>query len=369
MRSATKGKSGNENKEDASEDSMKFLVSGGGTGGHFFPAIALIECMLKKGLEVEFIGSERGIEYRFRNSIPCDAKFLKSKPFVGQGFIEKVKALYYALFESARINAKEIHAGVVFGGYASLPLGFALTAKRKPLYLHEQNSVPSLTNTLLSKFSKKVFITFEYSRKYFKGEKVIKTGLPVRRELLKGVPDKEYLKESFGFYKDLPVLLVIGGSQGATFLNDLALSIFSDLGIQGIHITGEKDKERTESYYKEKKLPVKVFAFSDRMDLIYGSCDIALSRAGASTITELSIFGIPALFIPYPFSARNHQFYNAKEIEQIGGGILITQKEASSQKVVKALERLLSERESFSKGIKRFANPNACEEILKHILS
>ncbi len=348
---------------------MKFFVSGGGTGGHFFPALALIECMLERGLNVEFVGSLRGIEYRFKDSIPCKAHFLKSHPFIGKGPLEKAKAVYYALTEGLKLLRHTSHVkGVVFGGYASLPLGFALSLRRKGLYLHEQNSVPSTTNMLLSKFSEKVFITFEHSKRFFPEDKVIKTGLPVRKRLLQNFI-KEDIKESFGFDKDKPVLLVMGGSQGASFLNQLATEIFSSLPLQGIHITGERDKDKVESFYKERKLPVKVFAFSEDMSHIYGASDLAISRAGASSITELSLFGIPSLFIPFPFSARDHQFYNAKEIEDLGGGLVIKQEDATLQRVINGIELMLSQKDNFSRNIKRFANPYACQDILRLLVA
>ena len=349
---------------------MKFYVSGGGTGGHFFPALALIECMLERGLDVEFVGSKRGIENRLKSSIPCRSTFVESYPFVGKGVKDKIKAVLYSLLESFRLTRyiKTAQGGIVFGGYASLPLGMALILKRKPLYLHEQNSIPSSTNTLFSKFATKVFITFEHSRRFFPKEKVIKTGLPVRKRLLKSHLDKTQVKESFGFDPTKPVLLIIGGSQGAEFLNRLALDVFSHLHLQGIHLTGEKDKEFVSDFYRDKKLPVKVFEFSDKMEYIYTACDVAISRAGASTITELSIFGIPAVFVPFPFSARDHQYYNAKEIEQMGGGIVLRQEHANLERITKALEHILTNIEDFSKNIKKFANPSACEDILKHII-
>lgn len=349
---------------------MKFYVSGGGTGGHFFPALALLECMWEKGLDVEFVGSQRGIESKLKSSIPCKATFVESYPFVRRSVKEKLKAIVYSLFESLKLTRyiKTAQGGIVFGGYASLPLGMALIMKRKPLYLHEQNSVPSTTNALLSRFATKVFITFEHSRHFLPQEKVVKTGIPVRKRLLRSHLNKKHVKESFDFDPTKPVILIIGGSQGAEFLNRLALDVFSHFHLQGIHLTGEKDKEFVSGFYRDKNLPVKVFDFSNEMEYIYTACDVAISRAGASTITELSLFGIPAVFVPFPFSTKDHQFYNAKEIEQMGGGIVLRQEHANLERIIKALEHILTNREDFSKNIKMFANPNACEDILRHII-
>ncbi len=348
---------------------MKFFVSGGGTGGHFFPALALIDCMLKRNMEVLFIGSKRGIEYRMRGQIPCPSMFLDMNPFVGVSLFKKAKALLSLTVGTLKLIGNVGEAiGVAFGGYVSLPVGLALSIRGKSLYLHEQNSVPSLTNTLLSKFSKKTFITFEYSRKFFPKEKVVKTGLPVREDVLKHLTmSKEEARESLGLERENTTVLVVGGSQGAKFLNDLAMEFFHCFPAQGIHITGNRDYERVGNFYAEKKLPVKVLPFCHQMGIIYRACDVSISRAGAGTITELSLFGVPSLFIPYPFSARDHQFYNAKEIEELGGGIVIRQEEASLESVIRAVEHIMTEWKVFSKNIRSFHNPSACEQIIKEI--
>lgn len=349
---------------------MKVLVSGGGTGGHFFPAVALTECLLERGIQTVYVGSERGIEARLKESISVRSLFVPSYPFMGKSLKERLYAVWKNLYSGFRLS-KEVgkeDKGVVFGGYASLPLGIACLLKRAPLYLHEQNSVPSKTNRLLSRFSKRIFITFEFSKRYFPEEKVLKTGLPVRKSLLEGLKiDRKTALERLGL-EDRITLLVVGGSQGALFLNQIAVDIFLKTGWQGIHITGERDYQRLKEFYRERGLKVLVLPFSSQMELLYRASTLALSRAGAGTITELSLYGIPALFVPYPYAVADHQFYNAKEIEEIGGGLLLRQEEASPEKVLTFLERILSDREKHSKNIKTFANPLACNQIAEYIL-
>ncbi len=348
---------------------MKILVSGGGTGGHFFPALALLEFLTEKGIKVKFIGSQRGIEYKLRERIPVESLFLPSHPFMGRSLKDKIKAVVKNLKSAIEI-AKFIKGedkAIVFGGYASLPLGVASFLKGIPLYVHEQNSIPSQSNKLMSKFAKRIFITFEYSKRFFPAHKTIKTGLPVRKSLLEGrsISKEEALKK-LGL-ENLPTLLVMGGSQGASFLNEIAKEIFSKTGWQGIHITGERDYEKVKNLYEEKKLKVLAFAFSHDMHLIYKASTIALTRAGASSITELSLYGIPSLFIPFPYAIYDHQFYNAKEIEELGGGITLRQEEASLEKVIANLERLLSDLEAYSSNISTFSNPVACNSITEYI--
>ncbi|MFN3813133.1 MAG: undecaprenyldiphospho-muramoylpentapeptide beta-N-acetylglucosaminyltransferase [Aquificaceae bacterium] len=351
---------------------MKFFISGGGTGGHFFPALALIDCMMEKNMDVWFVGSKRGIEYGIKGQIPCPSMFLDVHPFVGMSLFKKARAILSLSVGTLKLigNVKGAVGGVAFGGYASLSVGLALSIRGKRLYLHEQNSIPSFTNILLSKFSKKVFITFEHSRKFFPKEKVVKTGLQVRKDVLKHLSlSKEEARERLGLEGNNTTVLVMGGSQGAKFLNDLAMEFFQHFPVQGIHITGNKDYARVESYYAEKNLPVRVLPFTHQMGIVYRACDISISRAGAGTITELSLFGVPSLLIPYPFSARDHQFYNAKEIEELGGGRVMVQEEVSLEKVIKTVEYIMTEWGAFSKNIKTFYNPYACEKIIKEVLS
>ena len=349
---------------------VKFFVSGGGTGGHFFPSLALLEEMLEMGINAVFVGSKRGIEYKMQEFIKTEKIFLQVYPFVGRGALEKLKALLAMVKEGLSLSMKMDRASksIVFGGYASLPLGFASIVRGIPLYIHEQNSVPSLTNRTLSKFSKRIFITFEYSRRHFPKEKTIKTGLPVRKTLLESLSlDRSKCRESLGL-EDETTLLVMGGSLGASFLNQLAMDLFSKLRIQGIHITGEKEYEKIKSFYEGKNLKVLVLPFSHNMGLIYRASDVAISRAGASSITELSLFGVPSLFIPFPFSAGDHQYHNALEIYDLGGAVVLRQEEASSEKVLQSLDGLLTDREVYSKNISRFADPNASKEMLKYML-
>ncbi|MCS7196786.1 MAG: undecaprenyldiphospho-muramoylpentapeptide beta-N-acetylglucosaminyltransferase [Aquificaceae bacterium] len=349
---------------------MKVFVSGGGTGGHFFPALALIECLLEKSIPTTFIGSRRGIEQKLKSQIPVEALFLSSHPFMGRGTWEKLVAVLKNLSSTLGLLQKlrGESAGVVFGGYASLPLGLSCILRKKPLYLHEQNSVPSESNRLLSKFAKRVFITFESSRVYFPREKVVKVGLPVRKRLLEGRSlSVSRAREELGLEEGF-TLLVMGGSQGASFLNRLALEVFSQTGWQGIHLTGERDYTSISSYYKERGIKVLTLPFSHSMEVLYRASDIAISRAGASSITELSLFGVPALFIPFPHAVYDHQFYNAKEIEELGGGLILREREADTEKVILFLEKLARDREAFSERIKTFANPVACELMLEYIL-
>lgn len=327
-----------------------FLVSGGGTGGHFFPAVSFLELLKEKNINSFYVGSSYGIEKKLQEDIPSKNIFLDTKGFVGKGYLDKLKSLYlmgksvYFLNK----NIKDDFVGIVFGGYASLPVGLLSILKRKPLFLHEQNSIPSLTNKLLSKKADVCFTTFNYTSKFFKN--AFRVGMPIRKEFL-GFYDKKELQKEFGI--ESPCVLVMGGSQGAKVLNDIAIDFFKKTNFNGIIVTGEKNYEEVSNALKSLKR-VKVFPFFKKMYKLMRACDVAISRAGASTVYEMAVVGLPAVLVPYPYAAYNHQYYNALEIKDLGGAELIEQSKLDYDSLIKALENILNDLESYSKNISSF---------------
>ncbi|HID65680.1 MAG TPA: undecaprenyldiphospho-muramoylpentapeptide beta-N-acetylglucosaminyltransferase [Aquificaceae bacterium] len=340
-------------------------VSGGGTGGHFFPALAFIDYARNKE-KIKFIGAKRGIEYKLKDLIKVDSLFLNVYPFRGLGMKDKLKAVLSFISSQREINRflTEDFKALVFGGYTSLPLGLNAIIKGKKLYVHEQNSIPSRTNRLLSKKAEKVFITFEYTRRYFKS--AIRTGLPLRKEV-KGKVSKEEAKEKLKLNPEKYTLLIFGGSQGALFLNELTVKICDKLPpeIQILLISGESHYEKFKHYEREN---LKIIPFSLKMNIVFSASDFAISRAGASAITELSYYAIPSIFIPFPYAVDDHQFYNAKEIEELGGGIVIRQEKATPEKILRGLENLLNNRDTFSSKFRSFFIEGAEENIYNQLL-
>ncbi len=347
---------------------MKLVVSGGGTGGHFFPALAVLEEAKRKGIETLYVGATRGIENRLRDRIPSETVILDVYPLRGVPLRERVRAVKSFLngFLELRSRLGKDFRSLIFGGYVSVPLGISTVTRGRSLFVHEQNSVPSSANRLFSLVAKKVFITFEYTRRFFKGDHVIRTGLPVRREILEAKISKERAREILGFDPSSPVFLFMGGSQGARFVNSLGVDFAKKTGIQTLIISGERDHNRVKDMVKGLG-GVKVFPFRTDMGVVYSAVDVAVVRAGSSTLTELSIFGIPALMIPYPFAVGDHQYYNAKEIEELGGGFVLRQEEATLEKVIGLVDRIVGDRGRMSERIKSFANPEASRVVLKEI--
>lgn len=348
---------------------MKILVGGGGTGGHFFPALALIEKAQERGIETLYVGAERGIERKLEEEIPGRKVFLRVLPLRGRNVREKVRALVSSVESTAHLFSRT--GGriptAVFGGYCSVPPSIYATLIRSPLFVHEQNSVPSMTNRLFSRFARKVFITFEHTRRFFKGQKVIKTGIPVRESLLRERMEKKSAKEMLGIDPSSTAILFMGGSQGAVFINDLALEFAKREREEVILLSGTRDYQRLKD--AEKDIPnLRVYPFRKDMGYIYSAVDMAVCRAGAGTITELSLFGVPAVFVPYPYSAGDHQVWNAREIESLGGGITLLQEEATAERLNKCINRIMADLKRYSESIKSFAREDSASLILEEIL-
>ena len=347
---------------------MKLVVAGGGTGGHFFPALAILMEARERKVDTFFVGSLRGIERSMEGEIPGEKAFLELYPFRRVS----IKERWYAL-KSYWKSAKEINsrlrgpfASILLGGYVSVPTGITSAVKRQPLFIHEQNSVPSMTNRSFSLIAKKVFITFEHTKRYFRGRHVVKTGLPVRKDILDVKISKENARSLLGF-EGSPVVLFMGGSQGAKFLNTLALDFAKKTGANTLLLSGIKDYERV------KKLGdgienLKIFPFRTDMANIYSATDVAVCRAGAGTLTELSLFGVPAVMIPFPYAAGDHQMWNALEIENLGGGITVPQEEATTESVISAVDRIIKSHGDYSSSVSNFAVKEASSRVLDEIL-
>jgi len=344
----------------------KIAISGGGTGGHFFPALALMEKCSEEGTSFIYIGNIKGIEYRLREHIGGETLFLPMEGYAGKGALEKLKALFLLIKNSLTLygSLDNIDASIIFGGYTGIPLGISSLLKGIPLFIHEQNSVPGLANRKLEKFTRCIFYTFEYTERFLKNPCAIRTGMPLRKALREGINIKrEEALEKLNM-EDKPTLLFMGGSQGAMYINRLAVEVMKRLkGFQAILITGKKNYEDVRKTVEGVIDNIKLIPFYENMPVIYKASHITVARAGAGTIAELSYYGLPALFIPYPYASGDHQFYNAKEIEEKNGGTVIRQEEADVNTVIKKVEKLMSDRNSFSTAIRK-AMPHNAENMI-----
>ncbi|ACO03278.1 MAG TPA: undecaprenyldiphospho-muramoylpentapeptide beta-N-acetylglucosaminyltransferase [Persephonella sp.] len=342
----------------------KVFIAGGGTGGHFYPAVSVAEKLKENGYSVYYFGTENGIEGK--KKFPAEKVFLydikgvRGRSFKGK-IVSSLKLLKTALSIRSIIKREDPEFVITFGGYASLPLGLSALLTGKDLYIHEQNSVPSYTNLLLSKFAKKVFITFDHSRRYFPAEKTVLTGFPLRKDIIEDKElGKERARDILGVDSERKTVLVFGGSQGAKKLTETALKVAGRMkDVQFIIIAG---KGYTDTSNNEN---VKIYRYYDRMGVLYSAADLVVSRAGAGSVWEIVYYGKPAIFVPYPYAASDHQFYNVRWLEEKGEAEIIRDDQLDDELLYKKIREYLDKNSQGN--IKKYSIIDTAEKILKEI--
>jgi len=353
----------------------KFIISGGGTGGHIYPAVAIANELKKKYPDAEFlfVGAKDRMEMEKVPEAGYEIKGLwisglqRSLTFKNLIFPFK---LISSLLASKKILKKfKPDVAIGTGGYASAPLLKVASNKGIPCLIQEQNSHAGITNKWLSNKVKSICVAYEGMEKFFPSEKIKLTGNPVRQDLIDIDSKRE---KGIAFFKLDPnkkTILVIGGSLGAKRINDLidtSLEMFSKLELQVIWQCG---RFYYEIYKNKGSENVQVHAFLNRMDLVYAAADIIISRAGALSVSELCLVGKPVLFIPSPNVAEDHQTKNALSISKKKAALLITESELD-EKFEAELSNLISSEEKqieLSRNIKSLGKPNATKEIVAEI--
>lgn len=358
---------------------MKFLISGGGTGGHVYPGIAVAEELkrLKPEDEVVFVGSGRGLEA----TVVPQAGF-RLRTILTRGFPRRVwwkwpgailanlvgvpQAIWIVLTERP-----DVVLGT--GGYVSAPIGIAAFLLRKPLILQEQNSIPGISNRLFARIADEVHLSFVEARSYFKRRDNLKvTGNPVRRYILSG--DRASSRAEFGLEPGKPTVFVFGGSRGAHRINEAALDAMRRLkgrvDVQFILQTGRDDFEWAKGTVDSEKLPAKVVPFLQRIHLAYAAADLVVCRSGAMTLAEIAVCGTPAILVPYPYAAHDHQSVNASNLVDRGAAAMILDRELSGERLAKEIAHLLADRQALSRmsaHARTFARPDAAERLAKSL--
>ncbi|WP_457743720.1 undecaprenyldiphospho-muramoylpentapeptide beta-N-acetylglucosaminyltransferase [Sulfurimonas sp.] len=287
---------------------MKLCITGGGTGGHLMVAEALAEAAVSEGYEVIFIGSTSGQDRKYfqENSPFSNVYFLKTTGVVNQKGVKKLLALWrvFRAFLQARKILKKHHIQATYsvGGFSAAPAAFAtLTLYKTSLFIHEQNAAEGKLNSILKKYAKSFVSAYD------------------KNSPISGYPVKEIFYNNARVRDTLKTIIFLGGSHGAKAINDLALSValkLQKMNIKIIHQAGEFDFDRVKQEYKDMNVDVELYAFTQELPLLITKADMAVSRSGASTLWELTANGCPALFIPYPYAAGDHQYYNAEFIVQ-----------------------------------------------------
>jgi UDP-N-acetylglucosamine--N-acetylmuramyl-(pentapeptide) pyrophosphoryl-undecaprenol N-acetylglucosamine transferase len=318
----------------------KIIITGGGTGGHVFPALAMAEELRRRGFEILYVGSSTGMEAKLVPAKGFAFFPVRSGAVKNQSLFKILKTLWSVLLSvgwAVRFLRKEKPGAVLgVGGYVSVPTCFAAFLLRIPLYLQEQNVSVGIANRFLGKLSQKIFLGFPQAIAYFPKHKCLVTGNPIR---------EEFFKSDFPpFDPSRRCLLVFGGSQGARVINDAIVDLLPRLtetfrGLTILHQTGEKDFERVKAAYQKVAGKHQVYAFITDMVSVYGASSLVLSRSGALTVSEIIQVGRPALFVPYPRRGQNDQTANAYWLKEEGVAEVVEQGEQFTERLWTVLAR------------------------------
>lgn len=319
---------------------MHLMIAGGGTGGHLFPGVAVAEEFLAQnpGARVTFVGTQRGIEARVIPALGFDLELVDVQALKGGGPLKKLASLANLPKSGlkARRLLKRLQPDVVVsvGGYAAGPVTLMAAQMGIPTALMEQNSYPGMTNRLLGRFVDHAFLTFPQSDQFFEKTETSVPGNPVRQELIEQARRFTYSAPG----PDGPFhILIIGGSGGAGSFNESIPMWLRDMGdlterLVVTHQAGRGRREEVLPGYQDFLGQVEVVEFIDDMAAAYSACDLLICRAGASTIAEVLVLGIPALYIPFPLAADDHQRANALSVVEAGAGVMIDDQEIDSHR-------------------------------------
>lgn len=361
---------------------MRVLLAGGGTGGHIYPALAVAEGLQKaySDLEILYVGTKKGLENTIvpKSGLPFATITVEGLPrklspaFLRAGF----KAMEGG-FEALRI-VRQFKPDLVIGtgGYVCGPVVMAAKICHIPTVIHEQNAFPGLTNKLLSRIADLVLVNFEDAKQYFADEeKVVKTGLPIRPEVLETTKDEGL--SFLGLSDQKQTLLVSGGSRGAKSINKAMAAAYPKLlqydNLQIIHLTGTLDYQETLQDMRaggivaEEWPQIVIKPYLHKMEYALAAADFCVGRAGATYLAEITTCGLPAVLIPYPFASENHQMYNAKSLADLGAAVMIKDKDLSGETLYQALRPLIEDtnyRMTMAKQSSLAGNKDALNKII-----
>jgi len=354
---------------------LRFILSGGGTGGHIYPAVAIANELKRRHPDAKFlfVGAKDRMEME---KVPKAGYEIEGLWITGLQRKLTLKNLMFpfklisSLFKAGKIVSRfKPDAVVGTGGFASGPMLRVASGKKIPCLLQEQNSYAGITNKLLKNRVAKICVAYDGMERFFPADKIIKTGNPVRGDLVEMKNDRNEAITFFGLDSKQPVLLILGGSLGARRVNQLIeskLAYFKNLGIQLIWQCGKLYKTTYEKYNSDT---VKVYDFLNRMDYTYAAADMIISRAGAGSVSELCIVGKPAIFIPSPNVAEDHQTKNAEALVQEHAALMLKESELDErfETVFSGLFRSAQIQRELAVNIKKLAMPNATKDIVDEI--
>ena len=359
---------------------LRIIISGGGTGGHIFPAVSIANAIKAKrpDAKILFIGAKGRMEMQ---RVPAAGYEIKGLPICGfdRKHLLKNFAVLFRIWKSQRMAKKIIKdfkpmAAVGVGGYASGPTLNVCASKGIPCLIQEQNSYAGVTNKLLAKKAQKICVAYEGMERFFPADKIIMTGNPVRQNVLSTTLTKEEARKLFGLDPEKKTILLVGGSLGARTINESVLQnldIIEKSGVQFIWQTGKYYHESIVNQLKDKDLPMlKVTDFISDMGAAYQAADLVISRAGASSISEFCLIGKPVILVPSPNVAEDHQTKNAMALVNKDSAIYVKDADAPAVLIKKAVGIVEDAQKlaSMSENIKKLGLKNSADVIADEVI-
>lgn len=349
----------------------RVVIVAGGTGGHLFPGIAAAKEFESRQVEVAFLTTPKAVTGEILTRYGLAWEAVASRALKGEGFVSRLRT-YTGLpgyIREARARLKELKPDLVLGmgGYAAGPVGAAAWSLGLPLAIHEQNSVPGVTNRWLARLASRIFLSFPDPAGHFPKDKAVWTGNPIREEFFVSPP----LRPDTPF-----TVLIMGGSQGAHHLNVEVLAALPRLaalrdGLRFLHLTGDADYDLVAEGYRDAGFAAEVAAFNPDVASLMARAHFLVCRSGASTLAELTARGRAAILVPYPFAANNHQEMNARFLESAGAAQVILNKDFTGGIFAAKIEQLMGDPETLSHmeaASRSLAKPQAAREIVQGCL-
>jgi UDP-N-acetylglucosamine--N-acetylmuramyl-(pentapeptide) pyrophosphoryl-undecaprenol N-acetylglucosamine transferase len=354
----------------------RIIVAGGGTGGHLFPGIAVVEELRRRqpDVEVTFVGTDKGIEARVLPARGERLELLEVAPLKGRTAAELMRSLTMLPGAFSRASGlvsrhrPDLVLGV--GGYASGPMLLAAAARGVPTAILEQNAHVGLTNRMLAPLAGRAYVAFEEAAQQIGARRAKLLGNPVRRAFVDAA--RAAMIDPDGFEARSRRIFVLGGSQGAKVLNETVPAALARLGLAArgvsvLHQTGAAMRDGVEARYRELGVDAEVVSFVDDMAKAYASASLVVARAGATTLAEVCAIGRPAILVPYPFAADDHQARNAEALERAGAAVAIRQEALSAERLAREAGRLLDDpaaRQAMAEAARRHGRPDAAAAIV-----
>ena len=362
------------------DNELRVIISGGGTGGHIFPAVSIANAIKAKHPEAKilFVGAEGRMEMQ---RVPAAGYEIKGLPIKGFNRAHKLKnfSVLWDLFKSLRLARRIIKnfrpmVAVGVGGYASGATLYECARMGIPCLIQEQNSYAGVTNKLLAKRVRKICVAYEGMERFFPADKIIMTGNPVRQNVLDSPLSVGDARKAFGLDPEKKTILIVGGSLGARTMNESIqqhLDLVKDSGLQFIWQTGKYYNAKIMEFMKGKELPnLKILDFISDMGAAYKAADLVISRAGASSISEFQLIGKPVILVPSPNVAEDHQRKNAMALVNRHAALYVEDAEAPDKLLKLAIETVNNDDElkALGENVKKMGLKNAADVIADEVL-